>query len=61
MDSENKKEGSAGQDRFFYEFKEKMTVDPLEDSVKHVKKKASKKQTVTISVLVGLAVAAGIG
>ncbi len=61
MDSENQNDGKENQDSFFNEFKEKMALDPLEDSVKHVKKKASRKQTITIAVLIGIAVVAGIG
>lgn len=55
---ENKRNDS--QDSFFSEFKERISVDPLGDSVKHVKKKASKKQTITIASLIIFAIIAGI-
>ena len=51
---------NENNENFFNEFKEKMAIDPLDSSVHHVKKKASKAQTITIIVLVCVAITAGL-
>lgn len=47
-------------EKFFTEFKEKMAIDPLSDTVRHIEKQASKRQMFTILVLVVMASVAGI-
>lgn len=47
-------------EKFFTEFKEKMAIDPLSDTVRHIEKQASKRQMLTILILVVMASAAGI-
>jgi len=47
-------------EKFFTEFKEKMAIDPLSDTVRHLEKQASKRQMFTILILVIMATGAGI-
>lgn len=51
---------SQKDEKFFNEFKEKMAIDPLSESVRHVERQASKRQVFTIIILVIMAVGAGI-
>ncbi len=47
-------------EKFFTEFKEKMAIDPLSDTVRRLEKQAYKRQIFTILILVIMATAAGI-
>ena len=60
MPFDNRNINDEMSESFLNEFKERMAVDPLSDSVRHVKTTASRKQGIVIAVLIVLAICAGI-
>ena len=60
MPFDNRNINDEMSESFLNEFKERMAVDPLSDSVRHVKTTASRRQGIVIAVLIVLAVCAGI-
>ena len=60
MPLDNRNINDEMSESFLNEFKERMAVDPLSDSVRHVKTSASRRQGIVIAVLIVLAVCAGI-
>jgi len=60
MPFDNRNINDEMSESFLNEFKERMAVDPLSDSVRHVKTNASRKQGIVIAVLIVLAICAGI-
>ena len=60
MPFDNRNINDEMSESFLNEFKERMAVDPLSDSVRHVKTSASRRQGIVIAVLIVLAVCAGI-
>ena len=60
MPLDNRNINDEMSESFLNEFKERMAVDPLSDSVRHVKTTASRRQGIVIAVLIVLAICAGI-